>query len=138
VSQSKEAVKVVVTGNREPRIHDLIAQDDVDFSLTKLLLSKLVFAAIEVAKKGAGTSFSISGMTEPLLTIESTEGAYVGVGPFASILEAFLLAIRIHEVESYEWVNLPFSQREGLMEKEALKVKMTSSEFRDLASRWIS
>ena len=59
-------------------------------------------------------------------------------GILASELQNLLDAIRIHEVESYEWVYLPPEMRKSLIEERAAKVGSTMEQLGRLMNVWVS
>lgn len=135
-----DAIIIFVKNNPSPTIHALLDQDAPKYELIAALAEALVGQALDVSpNKTTGTIDLLSSDGTSVLRI-GTDGSEAGAiqGLVADDLNAFLSAIRIHEVESYELVMLPPDMRKANLDSLCKQVGITSDRLRRLSSIWNS
>lgn len=128
-----------VKNNPSPSIFDLLMQDAPQYQLITALAEALIGQTLLVTHdKTNGTVDFLSADSTSVLQI-TVDGSAAGTlqGFLADDLKAFLSAIRIHEVESYDLVMLPPDMRRANLDYLCQKEGITSDRLRRLTEIWV-
>jgi hypothetical protein len=133
MNTERNNVKAFVAGREHPTTSDLYQKDAPSFEMSCYLLGCLSRLSITASSSVSGCKFlAPSGST-----VFQYDQNGVPSGDYSSKLGEFLLAIRIHEVDSYEWVNLDIHMRKDLMQHAATKAGTTPEEIKRLSELWV-
>ena len=134
MNTERNNVKAFVAGREHPTTSDLYQKDAPSFEMSCYLLGCLSRLSITASSSVSGCKFlAPSGST-----VFQYDQNGVPSGDYASKLGEFLLAIRIHEVDSYEWVNFDIHMRKDLMQHAATKAGTTPEEIKRLSELWVT
>lgn len=134
MNAERNNVKAFVATQDHPTTSDLYQKDAPSFAMSCYLLGCLSGLPITASSSVSGCSFlAPSGSA-----VFQYDQNGVPSGDYANKLGEFLLAIRIHEVDSYEWVNLDIHMRKDLIQHAATKAGTTPEEIKRLSGLWVS
>lgn len=133
-----EQIKQFARTHPNPSPSDFIKLDWPKLQMTKQLLLKLGYPTfIENVDEPAGRATLSSASGHTLLDVHISPSKNVVVsGEMASQLTALLMAIRVLEVESFDWVLLPPHLREVEIKKVAQKAGVNLEQYRRLTALW--
>ena len=135
---SKEIVIEVIRKMEKPTINDLIQADDENFSAVRFLIKILTGFTTETTGDSPNQTLKIgmsSGAT--LIEIDKTQSGHIKVnGELAERLNKLLVAIRIHEIDSFEWVYLPPEMRTSFIAERANSCGASVQEIKQLMNVW--
>lgn len=134
MNTERNNVKAFVAGREHPSTSDLYPKDAPSFGMSCYLLSCLSRISITASLSVNGCTF----LTPSGSTVFQYDQSGAPSGDYATKLDEFLLAIRIHEVDSYEWVNLSVHMRKDLIQHAATKAGTTPEEIKRLSELWVS
>jgi hypothetical protein len=134
MNAERNNVKAFVARHEHPTTSDLYQTDVPSFAMSCYLLGCLSGLSITASSSVSGCNFLAPSGT----TVFQYDQNGVPSGDYANKLDEFLLAIRIHEVDSYEWVNLDIHIREDLIRHAATRVGTTPEEIKKLSGLWVS
>jgi hypothetical protein len=136
----KEKIKDFVKEYSEPSVSKLLQVDSPKFEMISYLAKKLSNVSLKsnLDELTQTTEFKTpSGQT--LLKVEMSSNKELDLtGDLSEKIMHLLSAIRVHEVESYEWVYLLPEMRKSLLDEYAKKVNTTKEELRSLTTVWTS
>jgi hypothetical protein len=133
------ALKEFVQARERPTVADLLLVDGPDFRMTSHLISTLAgLPAVLQFEPAAKVVQLRSPSGQLLLRAEKLGNGDPSLsGDYAHSMRAMLMAIRIHEVESYDWVYLPPEMRKARMASASAQAGTTPDEFRRLYHLWV-
>lgn len=134
MNAQRNNVKAFVAKQDHPTTSDLYLKDAPTFEMSCYLLGCLSGISIAASSSASGCKF----LTPSGSTVFQYDASGIPSGDYAAKLGEFLLAIRIHEVESYEWVNLDINMRKDLIQHAATKVGTTPEEIKRLSGLWVN
>jgi hypothetical protein len=137
---SREKVITFVKGAQQPSLNALVQIDTEDFSALRYLIKMLTGITTDAKLDPLNQSlkFSDKSGTTFLELRKAPSGQWSGDGDLANNITTLLVAIRIHEVESFDWVYLPQEMRQRLVTEKADIAGTTSSELKRLMSIWVA
>lgn len=131
-------IRNIVSSDEIPSIDGLMRVDDKNHLMVSFLLEQLTGQDIQCVGISNQITFK-SPDGHAVLTLRcDARGKWQAEGERSSDLAKFLCAIRIHEVDSFDWVYLPPEMRRALVEDRAKKVGTNSSEINRLIKIWIA
>lgn len=137
---AREKVIAAVKSAQQPSLDDLVQIDSEDYSALRYLIKTLTGKTTDANSDPLNQSlkFSDDSGTALLVLQKVPSGQWNGNGELANNLTTLLTAVRIHEVESFEWVYLPPEVRQKLVAEKANIAGTSSSELKRLMSIWVA
>lgn len=134
------AIRSFVANGPSPTITSLLNRDAPKYEWTGALVELLVGQTLILHyNPETSTMELLSSDGNSVLRIENNEnGTAEARGLMKEDLKALLLAIRIHEVESYDLVMLPPDMREANLESLYKSAGVTPAQMRRFTSLWTS
>jgi hypothetical protein len=136
---ARAALKEFVQAREKPSVADLLVVDGPEFKMSSHLISTLAGlpATLQFDRAAKVVQLRSPG-GQLLLRVEKLDSGDPNVsGDYAQSMRAMLMAIRIHEVESYDWVYLPPDVRKARMASASAEAGTTPEEFRRLYHLWV-
>lgn len=135
---TKARVVTLIKTLQNPSLDDVCRCDDENFSIVRFLTKILTGQETKVTPIPSSKTLEFIGATGTIfLTIQkNSAGKWFGDGELAHSFNALLAAIRIHEVESYEWVYLAPETRQSLISSRAQEVGVSVQELKRLMTVW--
>jgi hypothetical protein len=135
---TKERVVALITTLKNPNLDDVYHCDDENSSIIRFLIKTLTGLETNATPNPSNKALVFEGSSGTiLLTLQqNSAGKWFGVGELTQGLNALLAAIRIHEVESYDWVYLPPGTRQNLISSRANEVGVSAQELMRLMTIW--
>ncbi len=131
-----EAVKI----NEFPLTSDIFSVDDTHLSALQLLI-QIIHGRI-FTTKSVPTAYGAEILNNDgnlIAKINKTSDGYsIENEKLTEKINQLLTAIRIHEVDSYEWINYPPDYRKALIQQRATLANCTNDEIRRLINLWIA
>ena len=136
----KEEIVALVKTTENISLNDLVALNDKYHSILRYLIEVLGGKATTAFQGASGDVIVfMDDAGGSVFTLEKDlSGEWQGKGGLTQSLIALLAAIRVHEVDSYEWVYLPPQMRQGLVAERALNVGVSPQELKRLMAIWIA
>jgi hypothetical protein len=137
-AQTRDKIKSFTESHNSPTNSALIELDWPKFEML-LHLVELLVGSIPIlhVDEAAGTANVTHINGQNLLHVEkSSQAKNTAIGELASQLETLLLAIRIHEVESFNWVHLPPNLRQHELSLALAKAGVSLDQFRRATALW--
>ena len=106
--------------------------DKPNFLMSKFLLE--LISNSEIIVDSVNEDFFIYNQNNPVLSYRNGEL----IGLYKKQMEVMLLAISIHEVDSFEWIHYSQEYRNELLNNAALKLNSNSKELMHFIKLWIS
>ena len=100
--------------------------------MSKFLLE--LISNSEIIVDSVNEDFFIYNQNNPVLSYRNGEL----IGLYKKQMEVMLLAISIHEVDSFEWIHYSQEYRNELLNNAALKLNSNSKELMHFIKLWIS
>ena len=135
---TKEQIVALIKSQQSPDLDDVCRLDDADYSIVCFLIKVLTGQETEAIRDPTSKILTFVGSTGTvfLKILQNSSGKWCGDGELAQSLNALLTAIRIHEVESYEWVYLPPEIRQSLISSKAQEAGVSVQELKRLMNIW--
>jgi hypothetical protein len=135
----RTVLKSYVTEHEAPSIADVIELDRPNFEATSYLVGLLTGEErIEVKPTADGVGFIGPNGTSLLQIILPNDHSRASIsGDLALQIQAIIEAARVHEVESYDWVNLPPQMKARHLEVRASRIGLSTSEFLRFIRLWV-
>ncbi|MBA4054670.1 MAG: hypothetical protein C0490_08165 [Marivirga sp.] len=138
---SKNATDILVAYVRDaaqPTLQGLLAVDWPALDTTHYVLTLLIGDVNKVQhSQKDGCDFISNGAV--VLKVRKNEFNLVsGEGQLVLAIETLLTAIRIHEIDSFDWVWLPPNMRESLISERLQNTGINNHELRKATSIWTS
>lgn len=136
----KEKIKAYVREHAEPKLSDLLLIDSPSFEMVSYLANKLSNVPLEckLDTLAKTAEFKTSTGNVLLKVASNSDNQLILIGDLSEKFTPLLTAIRIHEVESYDWVYLLPEMRQSLLDEYARKVNTDKEQLRNLTSIWTS
>lgn len=136
----KTRILEAVNFNESPQVSDILRLDDSSLSALQLLVQ--VVHGRSITTKSKPTDHGIDILNDEgnlIVRVNNTTGqGYIENESLDEKLKQLLTAIRIHEVDSYEWINYPPDYRKALIQHRAAQVNCTDEEIKRLINLWIA
>ena len=134
----KEQVIDIVKNRESPNLGDMYRNAEEGNLIVQYLISILTGQETKVLTEDGNKTTDFAGISGAifLTVVQSAQGEWSGSGELARSLNALLVAIRIHEVESYEWVYLPSEIRQALVLSKAHDIGVSAQELKRLMTIW--
>lgn len=135
----KTGIFIFVKKNKYPSLRDLISEEwphlKITNALLSLLLGKSVNFNLDLSKERAVFSENNSNF----LSINFSSSTLIKIdGEITSLLDALLMAIRISEIDSYEWINFPPHIRQSKISNALICANVDEEEYNRARALWIS
>lgn len=136
----KARIIEAVNLNESPQVSDILRLDDSSLSALQLLVQVVHGRSFTTKSKPTPQGIDILNEEDNLITrVNNTSGqGYIENESLNERLRQLLAAIRIHEVDSYEWINYPPDYRKALIQQRATQVNCTNEEIKRLINLWIA
>jgi hypothetical protein len=133
---ARQKIVRVVGHSTHPAVSELLREDAPEFDATLGLVQVLV-PTMTVNKRLATRVVDFTTPSgQVLLSLQMQGTEWTVSGELSNSVSRLLSAIRVHEVDSYEWVYLPPDLRKKLVEDRATSVGASATEFRTLMNLW--
>lgn len=136
----KARILEAINSNESPQVSDILLADDSSLSALQLLLQ--VINGRSFTTKSTPTTHGIDILNDEdnlIARVNNTPGqGCIENEKLNEKMKQLLAAIRIHEVDSYEWINYPPDYRKALIQKRAAQVNCTDEEIKRLINLWIA
>ena len=136
----KARILEAVNLNESPQVSDILRLDDSSLSALQLLVQVVHGRSFTTKSKPTAQGIDILNEEDNLITkVNNTSGqGYIENESLNERLRQLLTAIRIHEIDSYEWINYPPDYRKALIQQRATQVNCTNEEIKRLINLWIA
>lgn len=136
----KARILEAINFNESPQVSDVLRLDDSSLSALQLLLQVVYGRSFTTKCKPTAQGIDILNEEDNLIAkVNNTSGqGYIENEDLNEKLKQLLAAIRIHEVDSYEWINYPPDYRKALIQQRATQVNCTNEEIIRLINLWIA
>lgn len=135
---SRNVIKTLVSELQNPKLNDVYRIDDKNSSIVCYLIKILIGVKTQAIPNLTDDSVVYAGTSGGTLLLikKGSDGNYEGYGELAVNVNALLSAIRVHEIDSFEWVYLPPESRQKFVSSRADEVGVSTQEFKRLMSIW--
>ena len=136
----KARILEAVNLNESHQVSDILRLDDSSLSALQLLVQVVHGRSFTTKSKPTAQGIDILNEEDNLITkVNNTSGqGYIENESLNERLRQLLTAIRIHEIDSYEWINYPPDYRKALIQQRATQVNCTNEEIKRLINLWIA
>lgn len=136
----KARIIEAVNFNESPQVSDILRLDDSSLSALQLLVQVIHGRGFTTKSKTTAHGIDILNEEDNLVVRvnNTSDQGYIEDQNFNERLKQLLAAIRIHEVDSYEWINYPPDYRKALIQQRATQVNCTNEEIKRLINLWIA
>ena len=134
----KEQVIEIVKNRESPNLGDMYRNAAEGNLIVQFLISILTGQETKILTEDGNKTTDFAGMSGVifLTVMQSSQGEWSGSGELARSLNALLVAIRVHEVDSYDWVYLPPEIRQALVSTKAQDIGVSAQELKRLMTIW--
>ena len=135
---AKEQVIEIVKKNDRPNLGNIYRNAEEGHLIVQFLIRILTGQEIKVLAEDSNKTIDYAGTSGAifLTVMQNSQGERRASGEMAQSLTALLVAIRIHEVDSYEWVYFPPDMRQALIESKAQNIGVSAQELKRLMTIW--
>jgi hypothetical protein len=135
MNTERNKIRSFVSSNESPSVLDFYKADAPNFEMLQYLLKMMSSLQVSVSQvAGGGHSFKSLG-GDQLLVIDHQGNV---AGSLAPQLPILLMAIRLHEVESYEWSYYTPDMRRDLIDNAAKKMSATPADIKRMTGTWVN
>lgn len=137
---AREEVIAAVKRVQYPSLNDLIQVNSDEYPAIRYLIKVITGKSTKAKLSQNNNSLSFIDETgASLLELQKMpSGKWNGNSELACNLDALLIAVRIHEVESFEWVYFPPEMRKQLVAEKADTAGISPSDIKRLMNIWIA
>lgn len=134
----KARIIEAVNLNESPQVSDILRLDDSSLSALQLLVQVAHGRSFTTKSKPTTQGIDILNEEDNLIARVNNDSGqgYIENESLNERLRQLLAAIRIHEIDSYEWINYPPDYRKALIQQRATQVNCTNEEIKRLINLW--